>query len=296
MAIATARQLLFSRERQPVDMVIGGARVIDPVEGIDAALDVTVEAGIITRIEPARATRSNLLLAPAFVDPHVHLRVPGREDEEDVQTGTRAAAAGGFCAILAMPNTDPVVDSASVLGSLIEQAELTAEVPVGFLAAITKGLAGEELTEMVELAETGAIAFTDDGRPVRSAGLMRRALQYAGAAGRVLALHEEEPTLTHGAHMHEGTVSAELGIGGYPSIGESVMATATVPFTVGSQADVSLSTTGAMIGGNDDEYTWSRLANRVYAQPPPTVNSRCACPRGLKRRLTSIRTSRLSAV
>ncbi|MEZ5099837.1 MAG: dihydroorotase [Thermoleophilia bacterium] len=223
MAIATARQLLFSRERQPVDMVIGGARVVDPVEGIDAALDVTVEAGIVTRIEPARATRSNLLLAPAFVDPHVHLRVPGREDEEDVQTGTRAAAAGGFCAILAMPNTDPVVDSAAVLGSLIEQAELEADVPVGFLAAITKGLAGEELTEMVELAETGAIAFTDDGKPVRSAGLMRRALQYAGAAGRVLALHEEEPTLTIGAHMHEGAVSAELGIGGYPSIAESVM-------------------------------------------------------------------------
>src|SRR5207249_11676664 len=105
---------------------------------------------------------------PAFVDPHVHLRTPGREDEEDIASGTRAAAAGGFCAVLAMPNTDPVVDSAPVLRSLRERAREEARVPTGFTAAITRGQRGEELTEMAELADVGACAFTDDGLPVRS--------------------------------------------------------------------------------------------------------------------------------
>src|SRR5213079_929068 len=114
-----------------------------------------------------------LVVAPAFVDPHVHLRTPGREDEETIASGTAAAAAGGYCAILAMPNTDPVVDSAATLGSLIEAARTEAEVPVGFLAAITRGQRGEELTEMGELAETGAVAFSDDGMPVTSAGMLR---------------------------------------------------------------------------------------------------------------------------
>ena len=163
------------------------------------------------------------MLAPAFVDPHVHLRTPGREDEEDLASGTRAAAAGGFCAILAMPNTEPVIDSASVLGALAEQAEREAEVPVGFLAAITKAQDGAELTEMVELAERGAAGFTDDGRPVVAPGLIRRALQYSAAAGRPVAVHCEEPTLSRGGHVHEGIVSAELGFGGYPSVAESVM-------------------------------------------------------------------------
>ncbi|HZC30087.1 MAG TPA: dihydroorotase, partial [Gaiellaceae bacterium] len=160
---------------------------------------------------------------PAFVDPHVHLRTPGREDEETLESGTAAAAAGGYCAILAMPNTEPVVDSAAVLGSLIEAAQAEAEIPVGFLAAITKREEGAELTEMAELADAGAAGFSDDGVPVASAGLMRRALQYVRVTGRRLALHCEEPTLSHGAQMHEGAVSAELGFAGYPSVAESVM-------------------------------------------------------------------------
>ena len=160
---------------------------------------------------------------PAFVDPHVHLRTPGREDEEDLDTGTRAAAAGGYCAILAMPNTDPVVDSAPVLGSLRERARHEARVPCGFLAAITRGQRGEELTEMAELADAGAFGFTDDGLPVRSAGVMRQALQYQRLAGGVLALHEEDPTLSGAGVMHEGTVSALLGLAGIPSVSESTM-------------------------------------------------------------------------
>ena len=122
-----------------------------------------------------------------------------------------------------MPNTDPVVDSAATLGSLVDAARAEAEIPVGFLAAITKGQAGAELTEMAELADAGAAGFTDDGVPVCSAGLMRRALQYGAVTGRRIALHCEEPTLSRGGHMHEGAVSAELGFTGYPSVAESVM-------------------------------------------------------------------------
>jgi dihydroorotase len=196
-------------------------RVIAPTQGIDECLRITVEDGVITRIEPTdvRAT----VVAPAFVDPHVHLRAPGREDEETIGSGTQAAAAGGYCAILAMPNTDPVVDSTSVLGALVERARDEAVVPTGFMAAISKGQQGAELTEMAELAESGAAAFTDDGRPVVSAGLMRRALQYSGLTKLRLALHCEEPSLSRGGHAHEGAVAAELGIGPYPSTAESVM-------------------------------------------------------------------------
>lgn len=182
---------------------------------------VTVEDGVIARLEPTKAT--SRVLAPAFVDPHVHLRSPGREDEETIASGTAAAAAGGYCAILAMPNTDPVVDSAAVLGSLVEAARREALVPTGFMAAISKRLDGEELTEMAELADAGAAAFTDDGRPVTSAGLMRRALQYGAITGRKLALHCEEPTLSRDGQVHEGTVSAELGFAAYPSVAESAM-------------------------------------------------------------------------
>jgi dihydroorotase len=182
---------------------------------------VTVVDGVIARIEPAAGT--SRVLAPAFVDPHVHLRSPGREDEETIASGTAAAAAGGYCAILAMPNTDPVVDSAAVLGSLVEVARREALIPTGFMAAISKKLDGEELTEMAELADAGAAAFTDDGRPVTSAGLMRRALQYGAITGRKLALHCEEPTLSRDGQVHEGPVAAELGFAPYPSVAESAM-------------------------------------------------------------------------
>ncbi|MGH3131298.1 MAG: amidohydrolase family protein, partial [Gaiellaceae bacterium] len=212
--------MLFARNGRPDSLVLEG-RVIDPTQRIDECLKVTIENGLIVRIEPAGSSRA--VLAPAFVDPHVHLRTPGREDEETIASGTAAAAAGGFCAVLAMPNTEPVVDSAAVLGALIETARAEAAVPVGFLAAITKGQAGAELTEMAELADRGAAGFSDDGRPVESAGLMRRALQYGSVTGRKLAVHCEEPTLSRGGQMHEGAVSAELGFAGYPSVAESLM-------------------------------------------------------------------------
>jgi dihydroorotase len=215
--------ILFSKNGRRDTLAFENVRVVDPVQGIDEPLTVRIEEGTITAIEPAAGPANGRILAPAFVDPHVHLRTPGREDEEDLASGTRAAAAGGYCAVLAMPNTDPVVDSAAVLGSLAERAKAEAEIPVGFLAAISRGQEGGQLTEMVELAEAGVAGFTDDGRPVVSPGLLRRALQYNAVAARPVALHCEEPALSHGGHMHEGVVSAELGFGGYPSVAESTM-------------------------------------------------------------------------
>ena len=222
--------MLFAKDTPSENIVVRGARVLDPVAGVDAVLDVRVDDGVIAALGQNLDTNSHrvidaegLVLAPAFVDPHVHLRTPGREDEETIASGTAAAAAGGYCAILAMPNTDPVVDSAATLGSLIEAARAEAEIPVGFLAAITKGQSGSELTEMGELAAAGAVGFSDDGVPVAAPGLMRRALQYGAVAGKRIALHCEERTLSRDGQMHEGEVSAELGFTGYPSVAESLM-------------------------------------------------------------------------
>ena len=222
--------MLFAKAAPGENLVVRGARVLDPAGKVDGVLDVRIDGGTIaelgSRLDPNShrvVEAERLTLAPAFVDPHVHLRTPGREDEETIASGTQAAAAGGYCAILAMPNTDPVVDSAAVLGSLAETAGAEAEVPVGFLAAISKGLEGGELTEMAELADAGAAGFSDDGRPVATPGLMRRALQYGAVANRPLALHCEEPTLSRSGQMHEGAVSAELGFAGYPSVAESLM-------------------------------------------------------------------------
>jgi len=222
--------MLFAKTAEKDNLVVRGARIVDPVEGVDAILDVRVDDGVIAALGTDLDTNSHrvidaegLVLAPAFVDPHVHLRTPGREDEETIASGTAAAAAGGYCAILAMPNTDPIVDSSATLGALVETARAEAEIPVGFLAAITKGQSGTELTEMAELADAGAAGFSDDGVPVASPGLMRRALQYGAVTGRRIALHCEEQTLSRDGQMHEGEGSAELGFTGYPSVAESLM-------------------------------------------------------------------------
>jgi dihydroorotase len=217
----------------PGNVLIRGAHLIDPRSGLDKVGDLLVRDGEIAELgengtleAPGGAEvvdGEGLHALPAFVDPHVHLRTPGREDEEDIDSGTRAAAAGGFCAILAMPNTDPVVDTASVLSSLRRRAREEARVPVGFTAAITRGQAGEQLTEMAELAAEGAAGFTDDGLPVRSAGVLRQALQYQKLAGRTIALHEEDPSLSANGVMHEGAISAQLGLAGIPAVSESTM-------------------------------------------------------------------------
>jgi len=226
------QKMLVSRGGEEADLVIRGARVFDPREGLDDARDLVVRGGEIAEVrdpgaeapEGAEVVEAEGLLAlPAFVDPHVHLRVPGQEYKEDLETGTRAAAAGGYCAVIAMANTTPPIDSASVLGSVRDQAERVASIPVGFVANVTRGMAGEELTEMAELRDEGAIAFSDDGLPIRSARVLRRALQYQQLAGGVIALHEEDPDLSGGGVMHEGEVSAVLGMEGVPAVSESTM-------------------------------------------------------------------------
>ena len=212
------------------NIVIRGARLLDPTEGLDATLDVRIDNGVIAQIGEQLDTNEHrvvdgagLILAPAFIDPHVHLRTPGREDEETIASGTAAAAAGGYCAILAIPNTDPVIDDADLLRGLRARADEEAQVRVGFMAALTKGQDGSELSEMGALADAGAAGFTDDGRPVAAAGVMRRALQYNAITGRMIAVHCEEQSLTRGGHAHAGPVAAELGLGGWPSLGESLM-------------------------------------------------------------------------
>ncbi len=222
---------LDSAAREATDVVIRGARLLDPRAGLDEVKDIVLRDGEVAEIGDSPPTPDGaevidgdgLVAVPAFVDPHVHLRTPGREDEEDIDSGTRAAAAGGFCAILAQPNTDPVVDNGSILSSLRERARQEARIPTGFLAAVTVGQEGDALTEMAELAALGAAGFTDDGRPVARAGILRQALQYQRLAGRLIALHEEDPSLSGDGVMHEGAVSALLGMAGIPSISESTM-------------------------------------------------------------------------
>jgi dihydroorotase len=224
---------LFATSRPPAELLIRGAHVLDPRSGLDEPGDVLIREGEIATIGATDSLDGpdgvdtldgrGLHLFPAFTDPHVHLRTPGQEYKEDIATGTAAAAAGGFCQIVAMPNTIPTVDTASVLGSLISRARAEAQVPTGFLAAITHGLQGDELTEMVDLREAGAIGFTDDGKPVTSAGMLRKALQYQRLCGGIIALHEEDPALSQDGVMHEGAVSARLGIAGIPSVSESTM-------------------------------------------------------------------------
>jgi dihydroorotase len=217
----------------PANLLLSDVHVLDPRTGIDARHDVRVRDGEIAELgAPGTLSKegneevieaSGRRLLPAFFDPHVHLRTPGQEHKEDLETGTRAAAAGGFGGAIAMPNTDPVLDSAPLLRSLRDAAAREARIPVGFLGAITRGSEGEELTEMAELREVGALGFTDDGRPVASAGMLRKALQYQRLCGGTIALHEEDRTLSRGGVMHEGGVSAVLGLAGIPSVSESTM-------------------------------------------------------------------------
>jgi dihydroorotase len=218
---------------RPADLLLRDVHALDPRTGLDGRRDVLVAAGVIADIAApgtlAAPPGAEIVegagrhLFPAFVDPHVHLRTPGQEHKEDLETGTRSAAAGGFCAVIAMPNTSPTIDSAPILGALLDAAAREARVPVGFMPAITRGLQGTELTDMAELRMLGAAGFTDDGRPVTDAGVLRRALQYQRLCGGILALHEEDPALSGKGAMHEGTVSAMLGVAGIPSVSESTL-------------------------------------------------------------------------
>jgi len=217
----------------PADLLVRGARIVDPRTKLDGLHDLLVRDGQIAALGAAGTLEvpggaetidgRGRHLFPAFVDPHVHLRSPGQEHKEDLQTGTRAAAAGGYCAILAMPNTSPPLDEPARLRGMLAAALRDARIPVGAMAALSAGQLGERLTDMSELRDVGAAGFTDDGKPVVSAGLLRRALRYQALCGGVVALHEEDPALSGLGVMHEGVVSVSIGLEGIPSISESTM-------------------------------------------------------------------------
>jgi dihydroorotase len=220
------------RAGKGADLVLRGVSVLDPVANIDAQHDVVVRDGEIAELTAPGAASvdgleevdgGGLHAFPAFFDPHVHLRTPGQEHKEDIETGSRAAAAGGYCGVLAMANTEPPVCTPADIEALRASARAAASVRIGFLATVTRGMEGEELTEMAALREAGAFGFSDDGLPIRSALVLRRALQYQRLCGGAIALHEEDPQLSGGGVMHEGPVSALLGLEGIPSVSESTM-------------------------------------------------------------------------
>jgi dihydroorotase len=211
-------------------LLLKGGRVIDPAQGIDKALDVLIADGTIEALGPRVASRGasvldvkGLVVCPGFIDVHTHLREPGREDKETIATGTRAAAAGGYTAVCAMPNTDPVNDHAGITRAIVEKARGEGAVRVYPIGAITRGSLGEELAEYGDLREAGCVAISDDGRPVASARVMRRALEYAKAFDLVVVDHCEEPTLSEKACMNEGPVSTILGLRGVPAAGEAMV-------------------------------------------------------------------------
>ncbi|HWM64923.1 MAG TPA: dihydroorotase [Solirubrobacterales bacterium] len=223
---------LDMRSGEGADLVLRRATVLDPVAGIEGAHDVRIRDGQIAELAaPGTADAAGaeevdaegLHAFPGFFDPHIHLRTPGHEHKEDIETGTRAAAAGGYCGVIAMANTDPPVSSKADVEALREAAREQACVQVGFLATVTRGMEGEELTEMAALRDAGALGFSDDGLPIRSARVLRRALQYQHLCGGTIALHEEDPELSGDGVMHEGPVSAALGLAGIPSVSESTM-------------------------------------------------------------------------
>jgi dihydroorotase len=208
-------------------IVVRGGRVIDPASAFDAPADVLIEDGRIAAIgvgitaDGAREIDARgLVVAPGFVDVHTHLRDPGLEYKEDIASGTLAAARGGFTTVCAMPNTDPAMDTRSVIEYVLREAAARASVRVLPIGAVSKGRAGKELAELGDLAAAGCIAFSDDGAPVWDATLMRRALEYASNFDLPIIDHCEDPSLAKDAVMHEGWVSTRLGLRGAPAAAE----------------------------------------------------------------------------
>ena len=215
-------------------ILLRGGRILDPSARTDLTGDVLIAGGKIEslgeRIDPGARDDvdvldcAGLVVSPGFIDVHCHLREPGREDVETIATGARAAAAGGFTAVCAMPNTDPVTDNQAAVGFIIRQAARARAARVYPIGAISLGQRGEALAEFGEMVGAGAVAVSDDGKPVASAHLMRTALEYARTFGIPVADHCEEPTLANGGAMNEGVVSARLGLKGIPNEAEEIMA------------------------------------------------------------------------
>ena len=238
-------------------LLLRNGRVVDPSQSLDQGLDLLLEDGRVAalgeRLEVPADTpaldASGLVVVPGLVDLHVHLREPGYEYKETIETGCRAAVAGGFTAVCAMPNTNPVNDDPSVTRFIRERAAAAGLCHVYPIGALSKGQRGEELAEIGEMVREGAVAISDDGRPVMNARLMRRALEYAGSFGVRIAAHEEDIDLADGGSMHEGPVSTRIGLKGIPAAAEEVMVARDVlltELTGGSLHLCHLSTRGSL--------------------------------------------------
>ena len=210
-------------------LLIRGGRVIDPAAGTDRAADVLVEEGRIGAVAPGLGTdgvtvleAAGLVVAPGFVDPHAHLCEPGWEHRETIRTGGRAAAAGGYTALCAMPDTDPVVDDPASVGFIVAEGRRARGARVFPAAAVSAGRKGEHLTEFGEVVDAGAVAVTDAGRAVKSSTLMRLALEYAQSFGVPVLSHAEDADLARGGVMHEGVMSTRLGLSGKPAVAEEI--------------------------------------------------------------------------
>lgn len=224
------RPKLTCRDFPAERFLLRHVHLFDPVEKLDREGDLLVEDGVIAALGDEVGEREGFEVLddltgcwvfPGFVDPHAHLRTPGYEYKEDLATGSRAAAAGGYVAVVAMANTDPVVDSGPLAAWVLEQAARDAVIRIGQAGAVSKGLKGEELAELRELAEAGVAAFSDDGKPVSDADLLLHALRYARGTGRPVLLHLENRSLCLDGVMHEGKWSARLGLRGIPAASEA---------------------------------------------------------------------------
>ena len=238
-------------------LLIKGGRLIDPSQGIDGIADLLVEDGVVSgmaqHIDPPEHAEvidaTGMIVSPGFIDVHCHLREPGFEDKETIATGTLAAARGGFTTVCAMPNTNPTMDTASTLEYVLRKARDEAVVRVLPIGCVTKQSKGAELAEMGELAEAGAIGFSDDGNPVVNSNIMRQALSYSSALGLPIINHCEEPALFHGGSMNEGWISNRLGIKGIPNSAEDIMVARDInlaELTGGRYHVAHLSTAGAL--------------------------------------------------
>ena len=212
-------------------ILIRGGRILDPSRGTDEVADLYLADGKVQasgrdlgRPDDALVLEAaGKVVCPGLIDLHVHLREPGQEDLETVATGAMAAAAGGFAAVCAMPNTDPVTDNQAAVGFIVSQAQRAGKARVYPIGAISLGQQGQQLAEFGELVGAGAVAVSDDGKPVVSSHLMRTALEYARTFGIPVADHCEDPTLSAGGAMHEGLVSTRLGLKGIPAAAEEIM-------------------------------------------------------------------------
>jgi dihydroorotase len=258
-----------------VRLLIKNGRVIDPSFHIDDTLDILIDRGKFAEIKPKIEEdgskvidASRLVVAPGFIDMHVHLRQPGQEEKETIKTGSQAAAKGGFTSIACMPNTDPVNDSRDVTEFILSEAKRSSVVNILPIAAITRGLRGEEITDMADLREAGAIAFSDDGNPVQNSLVMRRALEYSRLVDTPIIDHCEDKDLSAGGIMHEGVYSLKLGIKAIPASAEEILVARDI--ILAKETDTKIHIAHLSVKGAVDLLKWAKQMDiKVTAEVTP---------------------------